>query len=225
MSTSSPNQDDDSQIDGQSVSTSDLNGYCYVVRLTPMEKYSLEDLKKFLTEMDNHSWILAVESKPKLHYHCVIENDDGIDDFKKRIRSFLYTYWDVRPRGWGNAQYNCQVAQDKNRAISYALKDREVYYYEGYDQEYIDYCLRKSFTKKSPSTFKVEYRELCHKFQTTDMDNEEFMTQFVTLKSRYGQKVSPEDAYGYALSNSIQRDASFARKLVKDFLLRKKDGV
>lgn len=218
MSSSLPNSDEDREVDGQSIGTSELNGYCYVVRFTPMEKYSLEQLKKFLTEMDNHSWILAVESKPKLHYHCIIENDDDIDDFKKRIRSFLFTFWDVRPRGWGNAQYNCQLCEDKDRAIAYALKDQEEYYYEGYDQEYIDYCLSKSFSKNSPSTFKVEYRELSEKFQISDMEIDEFMSSFITLKAKYAQQVRLVDAYGYALSNAVKRDPTLAESLVKDFL-------
>lgn len=218
MTTSPPNGDVDPEVDGQSVSTSGLNGNCYVVRLTPMEKYSLEDLKKFLTEMDNHSWILAVETKPKLHYHCVIENDDDMDDFKARIRSFLFTYWEVRPRGWGNAQYNCQVCNDKRRAISYALKDKEEYYYEGYDQAYIDWCIQESFPRNSPSTFRVEYRELCERFQASDMEIGEFMVQFIILKSKYGQQVRVVDAYSYAISNAVKRDPSYASSLVQDFL-------
>lgn len=218
MSTSLPNSDSDQDDGDQSVSTSELNTYVYVIRLTPMEKYSIDDLKQFLSGMDNKAWLLAVESSPKLHYHCVIENDRDIDEIKKLLRNFLFTYWPVRPRGWGNAQYNCQVCEDKDRGISYALKDREEYYYDGYEQEYLDRCLSESFPKNSPSTFKVEYRELCDKFQGSDMEIDEFMVHFITLKAKYGQQVRVHDAYAYALSNSISRDGSVADTVVKDFL-------
>lgn len=215
MDQSLPNSDCESEVSGYS----DPN--CYVIRMTPMERYSVEDLKKYLTEMDCVSWILSVEELPKMHYHLVIEHEDELSDMKLRIRSFLDTYWPPgqRGRGFGNAQYNCQIAEDKDKSISYLLKDGGAYYFDGYSQEYIDECLSKSFQKKSPSSFKVEYQKLCEQFESTEsMDIDDFMISFINLKAKYGQMVRVHDAYGYALSNLCKRDPTVSQDLVKDFL-------
>lgn len=220
MSTSLPNSDVDPDGDGQSVSTSDLDGYCYVIRMTPMERYNIEELKEFLTGMSSNSWILAVEEVPKLHYHIVLEHYEDLDEVKARIRKFLLDFWpdDSRKRGFGNAQYNCQISENKQAAISYALKDRGTYFFENYSQEYIDWCLEQSFPKKSPATFKVEYQKLCEQFQSSDMDMQSFMHQFVTLKAKYGQQVRVTDSYNYAISNMIRRDPDYASEVVDNFL-------
>lgn len=215
--TSLPNSDGGSVVSDQSdYSESDFTNV-YVVRMTPMGAYTLDDLKKGLEEMGCISWILAVESKPKLHYHLVVEHEDDLDDMKARLRSFLFMYFPVRPRGWGNAQYNCQISNDKRRAISYALKDREEYFFEGYAQEYIDECLEESFPKNSPSTFKVEYQELCNSFHDSDMDIEDFMVKFITLKAKYNQQVQLNVARGFAYGALIRRDPSAALNLVRSF--------
>jgi len=137
------------------------------------------------------------------------------------VKWFLQPYW-TNPvthrfvRGFGNKQYNCQECKDKDRAVSYAVKLGE-FWYEGFTDEYIEQRGAESFEKKKPSTFKLEYIELCSKFQETDMDIKEFMVKYVELKAKFGQQVTLHHAYGYAISNMIQRDGN-AELFVQEYL-------
>jgi len=233
---SSPNEDSGSEVSGQS-SVYEESDFVdtFVIRLTPQGKYTLEELKGFFdSAFENDSWLIASETQPQLHFHIVLETELGLDDLKNNIRSFLHIYWPdgQRPRGWGNAQYNCERSREltpeeleiystrSRKAAAYALKDREEYIFNVYTQEWIDSAVALSFPKKSTKTFKSEYQSLCDEFYKTNMDIRQFMIDFAKLKSKYGQIVNLQHAYGYALSNLIKRDPDSAEEFVENFLYK-----
>lgn len=214
----SPNEGSEQEVsDDQSTIYEDDGRLPFILRLTPMEKYSMEDVKDWLDENFDF-YVIAQESKPKLHYHVVVETE--LEDMRPLVQKFLYKYWPERPRGWGNAQYNLQWSTQPLRAISYVFKDKEIFFYKGYEEEFIDELRAKSFPKKSPNTFKLEYQELCNDYQVSDYDERWFMIKFIQLKAKYGQQVRLIDARAYALSNTIQRDPTTAEGIVEDYLYK-----
>lgn len=213
-----PNLDGDSEVSDRDENSSAYpdDPPCYVVRLTPLEKYKIEDVIKYLKEMDCISWIISEETKPKQHFHVVIEHEDTLKDLKLRIRTFLDTYWPPgeRGRGFGNKQYNCQECKDKDLAIAYLLKDKGTYFFEGYSQEYIDHCIGMSYPKQSVSGFKQDYKELCDRYSLdSDMNIRDFIREYVLLKAKHGQQVRRQDAVAYALSAELRRNPSFSDEL------------
>lgn len=231
MDHTSPIDDDGSVVSDHTHSTQVEAETCYVVRMTPLEKYSMEDLIKFIDEqMDNSSWIIAEElsKKDKTHYHLVLENFCTLEHMKLSLRTFLDGYWPPgeRKRGFGNKQYNVQVAEDKEKAISYALKEQKgkeislrKYTYKGYSQEAIDYYIDNSYTKADKATFKVEYQALCDRFRSDfTMTTREFATEFIRLKAKHGQQVRRQDVIGYTLSNEVARNPDTAAELAENFI-------
>lgn len=233
MDHTSPIDDDGSQVSGHSGDRCSIGQEetVYILRMTPMEKYTIEDLTKFIDEqMDNSSWIIAEElsKKDKLHYHLVLENFCSLEHMKLSIRTFLDGFWPrgERKRGFGNAQYNIQVAEDKDKAISYAIKEskgKEIslrkFTYKGYSEEAIEYYLDNSYTKADKATFKIDYKLLCDKYRTDyTMQKEDFIKEFILLKAKHGQQVRKMDAIGYALSNEVARNPDYASDLAQNFI-------
>lgn len=225
MSTSLPNQDSGQSDSGSETQTESSLVTSYVVRITPHDKFTQEELKEFLQmEPLLCRYVVGVESTPRVHYHlvCTVDIEVEIQQVRDIIRAFVCPFWyDDRmklPKGFGNKQYNLQVCEDVDKAISYAIKERE-YWFEGYDQDYIDLRLSESFDKKSPKNFKVEYQLLCDEFQITPtLSIRDFMVRFIGLKAKYGQQVKLNDAQGYAYSALVRRDPDQALLLVDKFL-------
>lgn len=225
---SSPTEDCDSEVsDLTSQYDEDDFRKKYVIRFTPQGKYTLDEVAKWL-ETYFEFWVIGVEMLPQVHYHIVIEGDNDLKEMKELVRGFIYQYWPEgeRKRGFGNAQYNCQEADPNpegflNASISYALKDKEEYLFEGYEQEYIDECIKQSYKKKAPANFKLEYMELCKKFMEVEMDQVDFMADFTVLKAKYGQQVRVIDAYGFYNSNLIAKHGrQSAVDLIESFLYK-----
>lgn len=220
-----PNRDGDLS-DSDSLSTGSLNLDYYCVRVTSHDKFSFDELKAFIADEPQIArYVIGRETVPQEHFHLVLGVDVSvqIQDVKDIIRAFLVPLWQEDsgklPKGFGNKQYNCQLSEDKDKAVSYAVKLKE-YVYEGFDDDYIQSRVSASFEKKKPSNFKAEYLELCKQFQESDMDIKEFMVKYSVLKSKYGQQVRMHDAYGYALSNLIKRDPGEADSIVENFLYK-----
>lgn len=213
-----PNQDDGDSDNG-------LTSH-YVVRITPHEKFSFDQLHEFIqAEPQICRYVIGKEQVPQEHYHLVLTTDISVEiqDVRDIVRAFIVPYWEQDgkcPKGFGNKQYNLQLSTNVDKAISYVLKEMIEYRYEGWSDEYIELRKAESFTKKKPTEFKSEYRELCTRFQESDMDIRDFMIAFVQLKAKYGQQVVMSHAYGYALSNLIQRDPSSADDLVENYLYK-----
>lgn len=217
--TSLPNNDDD-------ISEVDLDLDYYVIRITSYDKFTFDELESFVREVINPStYVIGVEHVPREHFHIVLSLSNILYDenyLRKVFKEFLTPLWvdpetSKLPRGFGNKQYNLQICDDLDKAVSYAVKLGE-YRFAGFDENYVQLRKSESFEKKKPSDFKAEYRTLCDQFQTTDMTVHQFMIDFVKLKAKYGQQVIIHTAYSYALSNEILRDPKVAENEVEKYL-------
>jgi len=218
MSTSSPIEDSESEVSD----LPEMYSCTYVIRLTPLEKYTVQDFIAWLEgNINTEKYVIAVETDPQVHLHVVLETDDP--DFRTTLRqSFLYTYWPdgQRPRGWGNKQYNLQESEDVDLAISYALKMKGDSFVKGYTAEYIEERKKASFPKNKRLDFKTELLNLRNNFLESDMTTHQFMISLCQLKARYDQQVNMHHIYNFALSIEIKRDPSSAENLVESFLYK-----
>jgi len=204
----------------------------YVVRITPCGKFTKEQLYEFIKYEDKIcNFVIAHELEPREHYHLVIQVDNQVPDQAVRdiIRAFIVPFWyesakDSQgveqlklPRGFGNKQYNLQISEDLDLAVSYAVKDKIDIYFEGFSKEYINERIEASFKKKSKNTFKIELLELR---KTPGLDIREFMIAFAQLKAKYDQGVRLTDAHSQALSYMIKQDPSSAESFVEDYLYK-----
>nr|QKN88906.1 MAG: replication-associated protein [Cressdnaviricota sp.] len=224
MDHSLPNQElERSDSDDSSVYVDEDTDYNYVIRLTPQGKYEVQDVERWLRSQTRFSsWVLATETLPRKHYHLVVSVsnfDEDAFDIKPLVREFLFTYWPIRERGWGNAQYNCQLTQDLTQAITYAVKEK-TFIYEGYAPEFIEECSKNSFTKNSTKTFTIEFNELKTQFLTEDMEPKTFMVKFIQLKAKYSQMVNVSHAYQYMLSLQVQKDPQYALEIAENYLYK-----
>jgi len=217
------NGDSDSDCTG-SVIDEELTHY--VVRITPCDKFTFSDLETyFKSEPQLTRYVIGRETVPREHFHAVLSVDENVTEVDVRdiVKAFLVPFWQTDvgklPRGFGNKQYNLQLSEDVDKAVSYAVKMNE-FVYEGWTDVYIQFRREESFEKKKPSDFKSEYRQLCEDFKTSTMDIREFMINFSLLKAKYGQQVRMHDAYSYALSNLFIRDPSEAENYVENFLYK-----
>lgn len=196
----------------------------YVIRVTSHGKFTKEQLADFLKgEPQLFRYVVGRETVPQEHYHIVCSVDPSVseEDVRGIIRAFLIPLWQVDfklPKGFGNKQYNLQITQTLDSAVSYAIKTKE-FWYDGFTPEYIEQRLNSAFEKKKPSNFKSEYLLLCKLFQESPMDISEFMVAYCNLKAKYDQQISMHHAYGYALSNIIKRDQT-ADYYVDNFLYK-----
>lgn len=200
----------------------------YIIRITPYDKFTYDDLKTFLADEEQFcEYVVAQEKLPQIHYHIVVSVDKSTkyEDLKGLVSFWIRGYWSDPvtgkvPRGYGNKQFNVQKCEDKDASVSYTLKDKNEYHFEGFSQQYIQERIEASFQKKKPSNFKQEYLQLTQDFQNSDMDELQFMTKYIILKADYGQQVRLSDAYGYALSNLIKREPHRAEVFVENYLYK-----
>lgn len=190
-----------------------------LVRLTPYEAFTYEQLHKFVSDYFP-KWIIAREttSKGVFHYHVVVETDD--DDPKHLFQTQIHIWWPVRPRGFGNKQWNFQFADDEHLGVTYALKYKD-YTFGGYDAEYIKSREEESFTKSTRSSFQDDFQLLRNKFQEDEsMTLKSFIVEFVQLKAKHGQMVNLSQAHQYGLSELVRRDPLQAEGLVAGFMTK-----
>lgn len=157
--TSLPTQDYDSSDSGLSEEGSEL--VSYVIRITPCDKFTFQQVVEYIRDEPFYlNYVVSRELVPREHFHIVVQTDSSftIEDVRGSIRAFIIPFWQddkfKLPRGFGNKQYNLQLAEDLDRAVSYAVKLGE-FSFEGFSQEYINERLAESFEKKSPATLRV----------------------------------------------------------------------
>lgn len=212
-----PTQDNDqSDHDQDSVIFEDDGRTAFVIRLTPDEKYTEDDVLTWLKDKFDF-WVIGTETKPQLHFHIVVST--FLDDIKPLVRDFLYKYWPVRERGWGNKQFNCTFSENEDQGVSYAIKEGK-YQFFGYEEDYIKERYEASFKKNSTVSFTTEFALLKKEFGDTDMDTRTFMTKFCLLKAKYNQMVNISHAYQYSLSVLFNRDPSQAESFVENYLYK-----
>jgi len=197
----------------------------YVVRITPCEKFTFEQVTSWLKDQSHYlKFVIGKESIPREHFHIVLQTDLSVEleDVRADLRSYLIPFWQNAqfklPKGFGNKQYNLQVSEDVDKAVSYAVKKGEIVF-EGFTEEYITLRRAESFDKKKPSNFRSEYIDLSNRFQESTMDIREFMIEYCNLKARYDQQVVMSHVYAIAISQLIKRDNN-AEEFVENFLYK-----
>jgi len=221
-----PISDSGSHGDGEEESLPPgLGTYC--VRITPYEQFTYEQLEKHvIQQLQPRSWVIGTEISAKgiLHYHLVFESDD--EDPKGFIRAFIDEVWpkEERTRGFGNKQYNFQVAKDPVKAVTYAVKCGKYKFGGFYDEEFIQACKADSFVPSRKSEFKQKLDELKKLFhENKSLDQWDFMREFILLKAQYDQMVNMDHAYGYAISILIKREPQKVHNLIADFKNKKRE--
>lgn len=197
----------------------------YVLRVTPHDKFTFQQLEEFINaEHDIFRYVIGRETNPREHFHLVVSVDEQITEQQVRdiIKAFIVPYWAVDgklPKGFGNKQYNLQVTETLDQAVSYAVKYQE-YVFEGFDGEYIEQRVKASFKKPEKASFTTELRSLRQTFMDTDQDIREFMIAYAQLKAKFDQQVIMAHIYGYANSILIKRNPAEAVSMVENFLYR-----
>lgn len=204
----------------------------WVVRVTPHGKFTFSDFFIYVQDTEQFCrYVLSIEKPdtPEEHYHMVVGTDESVTEQDMRMYisdSFIRPYWVVQkkdgsygvPRGYGCKQYHLDKANDLDKAVSYACKDKK-YYFEGFPEDYIASMSAQSFTKVTRSGFKTEYQEYCLKFQQdSSLTVADFMEQVMLLKAKYGQGINMYSIEQLARSNLVRRDPGSARGMVDNFL-------
>lgn len=194
----------------------------YIIRLYPFSQddanqlYGIESvLEEFLLDKFD-IWYLAEELRPKIHYHIYLESSLSLEEMKKKVRDFIYPYYPVRNRGFGNKQYNCQSSENPLNAIIYATKQRGQYHFSGFTEEFLSKCRELSF-ELSENLFDSELRNITDVFLTTKQTPVEFVTELLLLYSRYDKRIKHQDIQSYVNSKIIKRDPKEARRMAENF--------
>lgn len=109
----------------------------FALRLTPhpndvatMAYYwmRMKEFAQHLFIMYGTFWMIwGQEKENNHHFHLVFNvrlNPDTTDNvFRKQFRETLYTYWSPPEDKRGNAFYSLELVRDKDKALSYAVKD------------------------------------------------------------------------------------------------------
>jgi len=189
--------------------------YAYVIRLTPADDegnilYHIQDVVKEYLEENFFIYIITEELKPHQHYHIYVESDLKHDEVKQLQRNFIYSYYPVRPRGFGTKQHSCLISENPLNAIIYTLKQRGQIFYSGFTEEFIDACRKQSFEKKE-NDFEAELRVMTEEFlKNKNIEPMGFTADIAILYSRYDKNVCWKNINNYVNSKMIKRDPSMA---------------
>jgi len=196
----------------------------WVIRITSHEKFNMQELYDYMeAEPQVTKFVIGREVIPQEHFHVVMVTDSSLQlvNVKDIVRAFIVPLWQLPtaklPKGFGNKQYNAQQSFELDKAVSYAIKLKD-FRQIGFEEEYIEACLKNSFEKKKTSNFKQEYLTLVQQYQADGgLEIREFMIAFCDLKAKYGQMVNMSHAYSTAVSNTILRDKN-AEEFVEKYL-------
>jgi len=197
---------------------------CYALRLTPLDKYGVEEIDKFL-QGNSSDWIHSLELSKggKPHYHIVMWSDKDEETVRQSIRDFLLPFFPKPKRGDANKQYNLSEVQDIEMSITYILKDGgELKYSKGINETELEKYKKQSYKKYSKQEFASKLEELKKQFKAGDLDIREMMEKVVLLKSVYRQPINMQHIYQMCLSFEIHNKPRMAACYVQDFLSRYK---
>ncbi|AXQ66576.1 MAG: putative replicase [Circoviridae sp.] len=192
----------------------------YMLRLTPMEQYTRDDVKVLLQGITDN-WVLAKEDskKAKEHYHITIYEQIDEEPLRTIIREFLKVYFPLPPkRGDANKQYNLTVADSVEKGINYTVKELDVEYGEGMNPEYIDKRIKASFIKFDRAEIAKRIDELKNNFKSSDMSITQFMETFCLIKADYRQPINLNYIYQLAVACDINRDNTRVHHYVRSYL-------
>lgn len=192
----------------------------YMLRLTPQGRYTKDQVISWL-DTTFFEWILAEETAKKLHYHVVIVDDCKEVDTRNKVLKFLHGYWHKleRGRGWGNAQYNLQEADNIEDAVTYTVKDGLVVYSDGVNEEAVDQLRKKSYKKYDKGIFAKDLQKIYDDYKTSDEKGiRELMIRLCQLKGQYRQPINMHYIYQCAITANINKNPKVAEMYVDDYL-------
>lgn len=205
------------------IKTPEVESTFYVLRLTPMGRYSRQDVET-LMRLFGDTYISSKELSKKdvEHFHCVFSSPLYEHEVREKIRTFLGIYFTEKPkRGDANKQYNLQESLDYEQAIIYILKDsKEIFYGGNIEDKALDDYKKKSFSKYSKAEFAAELEQIKADFKTKRMSLGEMMSSVVRLKAKYRQPINLNYIYQLCLSCEIHNSPVMADQYVDDFLTR-----
>lgn len=194
----------------------------YAIRLSPLEKYSINEVKGFLEQFDDYIIIKEESKKRKEHYHAIVFSKLFEEEVREKIRCFLQIYFTEPPkRGDANKQYNLSEIEDLEQSIIYLLKDGgEVFMSTGINQEYVETLKKKSYRKYSKEEFAKALDELKKKFKDEDTSISDMMIAICRLKGLYRQPINLNQIYQMVLGYYIHTNPYKADSFVSEFLSR-----
>lgn len=140
-----------------------------------------------------------------------------MDRFRKIAKGFIDPFFPNKGRGYGNAQYNLQLAENPRKGIMYCLKDLGASNYSGFTDECIEYLRGESYQKVS---FDQEVINLNKKFQNEDMSDVEYMSDYFKIYAKFNRSINPSTIHGYLLSAKVNKDPNFATQYALSILKR-----
>lgn len=195
----------------------------YALRITSYDKFTFDQLEQLMTHPYIVRYVIGRETLPQEHYHVVFSTDMSVDesDIRQLIKDFLTPLWKTDkgklPVGFGNKQYNLQVTETLDNAVTYAVKCKEYRFYY-FDEDYLKEMVKKSFVKPDRPSFTTELQTLRDKFLQSDMTMTEFMVKYCQLKAKHDQQINMNNVYYYALSLYIKRDPDEASRYVNNYM-------
>jgi len=194
----------------------------YALRVTPLDKYDLPQLKMFLETFNDYIMCEETSKKNKKHYHAVIFTNLYEDDVRKKIREFLSIYFvDPPKRGDANKQYNLSETNDLEIAIIYILKDSGIVYTsDNINTKTLEELTKKSYKKYSKEDFASQLELLKASFKENDTRLDDMLIELVRLKALYRQPINMSYLYQLCLSYRIHNQPSRSEDYVREFLSR-----
>lgn len=195
----------------------------YALRLTPMDKYTLQDIKDFLGVFDDYVIVEETSKKLKLHYHAIIFTKLYEDEVRERIRGFLNKYFKEPPkRGDANKQYNLSETGDLELSLVYLLKDGgPITYSQNINDEYLETLKKQSYKKYSKDEFSKQLEELKKRFKTNDTRLDDMMIEVTKLKALYRQPINMTYIYQSCVSYRVHNSPDRAEEYVREFLSKR----
>lgn len=206
------------------VNSIDTDYQYYLLRMTPFDKYSMEELEIFIKTITTCYIITQeVSKKDKDHYHIVLVCEVDEEPLRALIRDFLKKYFTEAPkRGDANKQYNLQVSKDFQQSIIYILKDGGLIKSgEAINADEIQKYKKQSYQKYSKAEFQKEFEALKVKYKGDITSLSDMMEGVVKLKAKYRQPINMMYVYQVCLSFFIHNNEQYAEQYVQEFLSKR----
>lgn len=232
-SVSSPTQDtDQTDTDQEPDNESQCDVDAFVIRFTPLERYKVEDVEKWLDTFTD-TYVIAEEYSKQgvYHFHLVVmlpqveDTEIPIKQYMlELIHAFLYHYWPdgERKRGWGSKQFNCQQTFTLERAISYAIKQSKgkerKYIFKGFEEQFILQCLQDSYDGPKKDDFGDELQKLRDNAINTSQSVAWMLENLILLKAKYDRPVNISQLLSVARSWRVQSRPEYAIYLTEQFM-------
>lgn len=198
-----------------------VDSSCYMVRLTPMGRYTRKAVIEWL-DSGIDPYIISTESSSKgeEHYHLLIFSNLSEEAVREDVKEFVYFYWpkNERGRGFGNKQYNFQVVEDFMAYGKYLCKDGDIQYSLSINPKFITYCKQKSYKKFDKKTFQTEFESIRDEYKTGIHRVLWFMTEYAKLKAKYRQSINMQHIYQVALSNEFHVRPNKVEYIMREYL-------